>query len=382
MMRCLQGLPARHLIRDSRVEAAARSAVTVATSHLMFGGDFELEKSVSKDLPSRDLLQAIGGRSPLAPGVRRQLRSFQSDPTAFGIIFKNTPMGNLPLEGGIGKESIESKLALCSLVHELATPVGYEELRRDGSVSRDFFKSIYTGMSEDKSTYLNDYTHKDSDRVFGWHTENLVHPFMPRYVALLCLRPDVMKKVETLFLPANDLACRVSSSSLAILTQKRFALKAEPSFRLQGEASSDTISELMPVLKRTHDGSWHLYVDSVFLGAADGDCKAKAALEELLEVAEQCIVPVKLEAGDLIIWDNLRASHDARHKNGAGRWLMRMQGYSDLVSPFLGAQCMAPSFVTESTCEPNVLNFQSLERTIPSRPYHMEAAPRSSTLQA
>lgn len=166
---------------------------------------------------------------------------------------------------------------------------------------------------------------------------------MPHYVLMLCLRQDDQRVTETLLLPGESVVRKLSPMSLAVLQQKRFSLSIEDTLNLDNVSA---IPEAFEIFKEEQPGgAWRINLDSSFVRPArDEDDIARAALAELLIAAEMSFESVRLETGDLIIWDNTRVSHD-RQFNGANRWLERTHAYTGSVSPFHMFQNIGIQFV-------------------------------------
>lgn len=257
----------------------------------------------------------------------QKMSAFRDDPQAIAIVFKGAPLGAVPEASDALNSSSLSRWVLGSATKFFGTLVGYEELK-----SQALFKNIYTGGSASDTSYIGNYTEEASDRYFGWHVENGAHPHMPRYVLMLCLRQDDQRITETLFLPGQSVVSKLSPQSLAVLKQKRFTLDVEDTLNLDNVSS---IPEPIPVLsEQIGGGAWRINLDSTFMHPTQqDDSTARAAFDELLAVAESSFESVKLEAGDLIVWDNTRAAHD-RQFSGTNRWLQRTHACTGKASPF------------------------------------------------
>jgi len=255
--------------------------------------------------------------------VLKKVEDFKLDPHAAAIIFKDVPLGN---DSSISlNSSSASRWILASITKLFGYPVGYEELE-----SKAFFKDIFTGSGE-TSSYISNYTPDASHRTFGWHVENLAHPHMPRYVLMLCLKQDDQKVTETIFVSGEAVARKLSPHIISILKQKRFILEVEDTLNLD---NISFLPEPIAVLSEEPSGAWLINLDSTFLRPANKeDGPAQFALEEILRVAEDSFETVKLETGDIIIWDNTKVAHD-RQFGGSNRWLMRTHAYTGNISPF------------------------------------------------
>eukprot|EP00463_Aulacantha_scolymantha_P000546 TRINITY_DN132_c2_g1_i3.p1 TRINITY_DN132_c2_g1~~TRINITY_DN132_c2_g1_i3.p1 ORF type:complete len:248 (-),score=30.97 TRINITY_DN132_c2_g1_i3:192-935(-) len=234
-----------------------------------------------------------------------------------------------------------SKWVLGTVAKAFGLPVGFQE-----KFSHTLFKHIY------EESYVGDYTEDTSDKVFGWHVENFAHPHMPKYVLMQCLRQDNEKRVETIFLPGQSVISDLCAKSLDILQQKRFFLTVEDTRNFDNVSR---IPEAVAILsKQQGTKAWNMNLDSKFISPKLKDVEGKNALTELLEVAESNYFGIKLEAGDIIIWDNTRAAHD-RQYSGTGRWLQRIHAYTTTVTPFTMFHHLPLSFNGD---EPNVIATQ------------------------
>jgi hypothetical protein len=297
-------------------------ALDLPESFISYGG--ELGITPPPELPSSlDDLTQIMDPGRLSNATQSELAKFKSSPDAIAIVFKHSPIGNVP-ERPVNS-SLLSKWVLGTVTKFFGMLVGYEELE-----SKALFKNIYTGDHDGDTSFIANYT-SDPDRIFGWHIENFAHPHMPRYVLMQCLRQDTEKRSETLLLSGQVVASKLSEESLALLQQKRFYLTVEDTLNLDNISA---IPEPIAILQQEQSGpAWRINLDSSFMKPATGDILAMAAFEELLEVAETSFETVKLETGDLIIWDNARLAHD-RQFTGSSRWLQRTHAYTGVISPF------------------------------------------------
>jgi L-asparagine oxygenase len=290
---------------------------------------------------------AAKGNSSISPETLNCLQTFKDDPSAVGLVLKNASIGALPADPN--QASRQAKWSAAVVTQFFGMPVGYEEL-----ASTTTFKYIYSPPIDNKSvdgpqqSFVGNYTTDDSDRVYGWHIENMAHPLMPGVVVMLCLKPDLEKTAETLFLPAEDVVKRLSDKSKKLLQEFRFKLQIEDTLDLDGVKE---IPYAMPVLKQDSDGAWHIYLDGSFTRPLDEE--AKEALAELLEVAESAFVGVKLDKGDVLVWKNSRAAHDVRNR-GSDRRLLRLHAFTGSDSPFEKFQGWPAQFV-KATTEPNVM---------------------------
>lgn len=306
------------------VISAAAVVVQIKASLIIDGGQLLVE--VPADLP--DEVTALVGKmdtKTFSQSVLEATSKFKADPHAIAIVFKGSPLGIVPATGL--QASAVSRWVLGSLTKLFGSLVGYEELE-----SKTLFKDIYTGETSKESSYIGNYTAEGTDRYFGWHVENLAHPHMPHYVLMLCLRQDREKITETLLLPGEVVVRKLKPRTREVLMQKRFLLGVEDTLDLDHVGH---ISEAIPMLMEERSGgAWRINLDSTYVRPQfDDDIEAREALKELLEVSEDSFESVKLEVGDLIVWDNTRLAHD-RQFTGSNRWIQRTHAFTMNVSPF------------------------------------------------
>ena len=254
---------------------------------------------------SDDHLSFVGSMNAFALGARSlaAIDAFKNDSTAVALVFSTASFETIPAPANSSIEASPlSKWQLGSVTKAFGLMVGYEE-----SESKTLFKNIHD------FSYTNpDYVPGGSSQVFGYHVENLVHPNIPEYVLMLCIRQDDEQVVETIFLPAAEVVRTLPASTVRILQQPLFTVKIEDTLTLD-PLPSNTIPEMVPILvaPETKEGQWKIYYDSTFM--AGTDTASSAALAELNAIAESLSVPIKLKTGDILVWKNHVAAHDRRY---------------------------------------------------------------------
>lgn len=334
---------------------------TVAHGRLLVNGG-NLQVDPPPNLPaSLEALVDSMDTDRLSKRSRELMSEFKSDPHAVVLLFKAAPLGHVPkdtLKRDALNSSPLSKWVLGTVTKFMGALVGYEELD-----SRRLFKDIFTGPRPSDTSYIGNYTTGDSDRYFGWHVENLAHPNMPRYVLMQCLRQDDQRVTETLLLPGESVVEKLSAASIEVLKQKRFALDVEDTLDLDNVTN---IPEPIAVLsEESPRGAWRINLDSSFMRPfRKDDSVAQEAFDELLAAAESSFITLNLEAGDLIIWDNIRLAHD-RQYSGTNRWLQRTHAYTGSVTPFHMFQDIEVEFVGDS--DPYVVQTKGVYQKVLSR---------------
>jgi len=190
----------------------------------------------------------------------------------------------------------------------------------------------------------NEQISTGSEQVLVWHIEDAFHPYYPDYVGLMCLRnPD---RTPTL-VSALDIT-KLSMRSRELLSEPRFIIRPDESHRpknvFKGKAMSASelkmqerayhkieammnTQQKVPVLFGDFERPY-MRIDPYFMLPVDYDPPAAAAVAELIELLDDSIEEVILQAGDFIFVDNYRAVHGRKSfkakYDGTDRWLKRV----------------------------------------------------------
>lgn len=153
----------------------------------------------------------------------------------------------------------------------------------------------------------------------GWHTETAFHPYLPRFLVLLCLKGD--PTAHTTYSSIDDIIGSLDGDTIDVLTQPRFRTGVDLSFThgLPGRPS-----EPHAVIDR-RDGTWIMRWDELLTFGLDD--RAAEALRVFGEQVDRAAKSVVLAAGELLVVDNERAVHGRSpfrpRFDGSDRWLQR-----------------------------------------------------------
>jgi L-asparagine oxygenase len=153
-----------------------------------------------------------------------------------------------------------------------------------------------------------------------WHVEDAFTDLRPHCVGLLAVRESPERAGFTLLAFADDLA--LDERTTAALTRPNFVFVPDSAHR-----GRDGEFERSAVLQPAGSG-YSIRYDPLFMAVAANAEDGAPALDALGHMIASCAVPLFLEAGDLLVFNNRRAVH-ARTPfhptyNGRDRWLQRV----------------------------------------------------------
>lgn len=266
-------------------------------------------------------------------GLAGRLRRLVDEPTldlltdladhgsrAGAVLVRGLPVGRLgatPARPGeaAGKDRV-SELVLLTAARLLGQPVGYRP-EHGGEVVQDIVPTPESARRQVST----------SSRVeLAFHTETAFHRHKPRYLLLLCLRGDPAG--ATTLCSVHDVLGALSPAHRAVLAEPRFRIGIDESFAGDRPAG---LSAPFPVLSGTPDEPSFTYDADLMVGT---DVEAQHALDAVGLAVARHRRSLVLEAGDLLVVDNLRAVHGrspfpARF-DGTDRWLQRAFVVPDL----------------------------------------------------
>lgn len=176
-----------------------------------------------------------------------------------------------------------------------------------------------------------------------WHTEDAFHPCRGDYLGMMCLRnPD---QVPTTF-AALDIS-ELDEETLELLFQPLYTIRPDESHLRKNrvdplggslEEAQSRIEEMnsspekIAVLFGSPDAPY-CRLDPFFMDPPE-DPRARQALDRLIEITDQQIKDMVLEAGEFCFIDNFKAVHGRRpfkaRYDGTDRWLKRVNITRDL----------------------------------------------------
>ena len=155
-----------------------------------------------------------------------------------------------------------------------------------------------------------------------YHTDASFHPLPPDFVVLSCLRPDPAREAVTSFAGLEDI--------LAQLTPRQREVLAQPRFLAEGvEYDYDDVNERgnrnphVALLRGEPEHHFIAYDQDIHRPLDEEAAEAMRALDAALVA---CAQRVRLDAGDVALFDNRRSIHQRSpfqsHYDGTDRWCL------------------------------------------------------------
>ena len=225
-------------------------------------------------------------------------------------LFSNLEIGEIPKTPATPHGAKLTPIADSLLLRHallLGYPVGYAQ-EHEGDVIQNIVP-VHKTESQQIST--------SSKIELEMHTETAFHPFMPRWVLLLCVRGD--SNAETTYAIKDEILERLDNNVISLLQTDNFVTSIDDSFRTKNEPNVHIRKQIL-----SDDCSKLTYDSTLMSGLND---EAKYALEKLGEAITKSKRAVVLKAGDLMVIDNHAVVHgrkpfQARY-DGTDRWLKR-----------------------------------------------------------
>ncbi|EPX56814.1 clavaminate synthase [Cystobacter fuscus DSM 2262] len=155
-----------------------------------------------------------------------------------------------------------------------------------------------------------------------YHTDASFHPLPPDFVVLCCLRPDPERAAVTSFSALDDILARLTPRQREVLAQPRFMAEGVEYDYDEVDVRGNR-NPLVPLLRGTQERPFIFYDQDVHRPL---DPEAAEALKALDEVMEACALRVRLDAGDVALFDNRRSIHKRSpfqsHYDGTDRWCL------------------------------------------------------------
>jgi L-asparagine oxygenase len=160
---------------------------------------------------------------------------------------------------------------------------------------------------------------------FRFHTEAAFFGFRPHFLALFCLRADRSGAAGTPVMDLREALPRLSSATIAALSERRFLLRVPRSFVREGQ--SEQWSDPVAVLERTGERRDFRVNFNGMTATTLAGARALRELERVLD-AQAETSRIYLQPGDLLLIDNRKAVHGRTSfrpaYDGADRWLQRI----------------------------------------------------------
>lgn len=155
-----------------------------------------------------------------------------------------------------------------------------------------------------------------------FHTDGSFLPLTPDYNVITCLRPDQARDAVTSFTSLDDMLAELPPRLRQVLAQPRF-LADGVEYDYDEVNDRGNRAHYVPVLRGTQEQPYIFYDQDIHRATDAESAEALAALDALLESKS---VQVKLEAGDVALFDNRRCVHKRSpfqaHYDGKDRWCL------------------------------------------------------------
>lgn len=172
----------------------------------------------------------------------------------------------------------------------LGKPINIQEKGRGDSLFRQL-----------TPTALQEHTETINGAVYmSHHTENLSHIKTPNFVALYCERKDRNNQGLTLIADIATIMTHLSSEDIALLSAPKYTIQVEDTLNFSKEQKL-TLPCKVPILR---DGM--IFFDHLFM-IPDDD--VHEVFDRLKKVIVDTQMQILLEAGDILVFDNLRCVH-------------------------------------------------------------------------
>jgi alpha-ketoglutarate-dependent taurine dioxygenase len=155
-----------------------------------------------------------------------------------------------------------------------------------------------------------------------FHTDGSFLPLTPDYNVIACLRPDQAREAVTSFTSLQDVLAELPPRLRQVLAQPRFlADGVEYDYDEVNDRGNRHVH--VPLLRGTQEQPYIFYDQDIHRATDEESAEALAALDALLESKAK---QVKLEAGDVVLFDNRRCVHKRSpfqaHYDGKDRWCL------------------------------------------------------------
>lgn len=155
-----------------------------------------------------------------------------------------------------------------------------------------------------------------------FHTDASFHPLAPDFVVITCLRADSERVAVTSFTSLDDVLASLPPRQREVLAQPRFLAEGvEYDYDRVGVRGNR--SPRVPLVRGTPERPFIAYDQDIHRPLDEEAAEALRAMDEALEAHA---VRVRLEAGDVVLFDNRRCIHKRSpfqaHYDGTDRWCL------------------------------------------------------------
>lgn len=155
-----------------------------------------------------------------------------------------------------------------------------------------------------------------------FHTDASFHPLAPDFVVICCLRPDPERAAVTSFSSVDDILAQLTPRQREVLRQPRF-LAEGVEYDYDDVGVRGNRNPHVPLIYGTQERPFLAYDQDIHRPL---DPEAAETMKALDAAMEACALQVKLDAGDVAIFDNRRSIHKRSpfkaHYDGTDRWCL------------------------------------------------------------
>jgi len=312
-----------------------RDAGLIAGEHLIDCTSFTGLNALCENLlhnpyedPEAFLVEAELKSHELPAEIRRRLIDFRRNGNEHGVLLVKglpadpfVPATPRDSKRSFSKQSFVSEFWLSLFSTAVGDPFNYFQ-EKGGELFQNLCPT--PGNAEKLSS-------ESSLTLLDFHTETAFHPYMPDFVVLYCVRPDHEKVAQTIYASMRHMIPLIPLKYRALLFEDAFQTGIDYSFGSQSGLQGN--GPVLPVLYGSPYSPYMKFDLDLMVGKTP---EAATALEEMRRAANEAKNWVRLDSGDLLIIDNLRAVHGRSQfvprYDGMDRWLQRMYVLRDLVS--------------------------------------------------
>lgn len=225
-------------------------------------------------------------------------------------IIPNLPIGNVPktpLTPFGAYSTLIADETLIKYAEKLGQPFGYIQ-EQNGQLIQNIVPVHKLEFDQISSS---------SKAELQMHTETAFHPYMPKYVLLLCLRGDIT--AETTYALLEDILENLDDSVISLLKTDSFCTSIDQSFRTKSECDVFIRKQIV-----SNDEQKLIY-DSELMKPLNKN--AGYALSQMSTAIQKVKRSIVLKTGDLMIIDNYKTIHGRKpfqaKYDGTDRWLKR-----------------------------------------------------------
>jgi alpha-ketoglutarate-dependent taurine dioxygenase len=166
--------------------------------------------------------------------------------------------------------------------------------------------------------WANPLSAETTEIPLEFHSDLSHHARQPNYIVLACMRADHEHQAATLIASASKATALLSPEAKDGLFDKAFTRPIDNDTKIAGDSAK------VKVLYGDRNDPYMCY-DRSFLASDDPD--DREAISALARAIDEVAEPVRLAPGDVLVMDNIRATHArtpfTARWDGKDRWLSR-----------------------------------------------------------